>query len=119
HTFAVQRVWTRIFHRTSMLRTALPKLARIQRPVRDRLELVVEELRRIVAADFEPIVAVNGHLLMARGKLFRPTLLLLANQVGGKPHPQAVTLAAVVGLVHLATLVHDDAVDDSVLRRGM
>jgi octaprenyl-diphosphate synthase len=51
--------------------------------------------------------------------LFRPTLLLLANQIGGKPSNRAVTLAALVELVHLATLVHDDAVDHSVLRRGM
>src|SRR5690606_8662370 len=54
-----------------------------------------------------------------RGKLFRPTLLLLSNEVGGSPNPAAVTLSAIVELVHLATLVHDDAVDHSVLRRGM
>jgi len=101
-----------------MLRT-LPKLSQIQRPVRDRLEGVVEELRRIVLTDFTPIEEVNDHLLWARGKMFRATLLLLGNQVGGRPHPRAVTLAAVVELVHLATLVHDDSVDHSVLRRGM
>jgi octaprenyl-diphosphate synthase len=102
-----------------MLRTALPKLARIQRPVRDRMDGVVDELRRIVLTDFPGIGEVNDYLLHARGKLFRPTLLLLSNEIGDKPHPQAVTLAAVVELVHLATLVHDDAVDHSVLRRGM
>lgn len=102
-----------------MLRTALPKLAQIQRGVRDRLEGVVDELRRIVLTDFSPIEAVNGYLLAARGKLFRPTLLLLSNDVGDRGTPRAVTLAAVVELVHLATLVHDDAVDHSVLRRGM
>lgn len=102
-----------------MLRTALPKLAQIQQPVRDRLEGVVEELRRIVLTDFAPISEVNDYLLTARGKLFRPTLTLLANQVGGGRTDEAVTVAAVVELVHLATLVHDDAVDHSVLRRGM
>lgn len=102
-----------------MLRTKLPTLSDVQRPVVDQLEGVVEELRRIVLADFPAIEEVNDHLFWARGKLFRPTLLLLANQVGGRPHPRAVTLAALVELVHLATLVHDDAVDHSVLRRGM
>ena len=102
-----------------MLRTQTPKLSQIQRPVRDRLDPVVAELRRIVLADFPAINEVNDHLLWSRGKLFRPTLLLLSNAVGDRPHPQAVTLAAVVELVHLATLVHDDAVDHSVLRRGM
>jgi octaprenyl-diphosphate synthase len=102
-----------------MLRTSLPKLSQIQRPVREQLDQVVDELRRIVLADFTMIEEVNDHLLWARGKLFRPTLLLLSNRIGDRPHPRAVTLAALVELVHLATLVHDDAVDHSVLRRGM
>ncbi|MGH7444334.1 MAG: polyprenyl synthetase family protein, partial [Longimicrobiales bacterium] len=102
-----------------MLRTTLPKLSQIQRPVRDRLDGVLDELRRIVFSDYQLIGEVNDHLLWARGKLFRPTLLLLANRIGERPHPRATTLAAVVELVHLATLVHDDAVDHSVLRRGM
>jgi octaprenyl-diphosphate synthase len=102
-----------------MLRTKPSKLSQIQRPVRELLEEVVAELRRIVLSDFPGINTVNDHLLWSRGKLFRPTLLLLSNQVGGRPHARAVTLAAIVELVHLATLVHDDAVDHSVLRRGM
>ena len=79
----------------------------------------MDELRRIIVAEFDMIEEVNDYLLKVRGKLFRPTLLLLSNQVAGSPNDQAVTLAAVVELVHLATLVHDDAVDHSVLRRGM
>jgi octaprenyl-diphosphate synthase len=102
-----------------MLRTRTPKLSQIQQPVRADLEKVVDELRRIVLSDFPAIGEVNDHLLWARGKLFRPTLVLLSNQVGDRPHPRGVTLAAIVELVHLATLVHDDAVDHSVLRRGM
>jgi octaprenyl-diphosphate synthase len=102
-----------------MLGTKTPKLSQIQRPVRDLLDGVVDELRRIVLTDFNAIQEVSDHLLWSRGKLFRPTLLLLANRLGGRPHPRAVTLAAIVELVHLATLVHDDAVDHSVLRRGM
>ncbi len=94
-------------------------LARIQGPVRERLDEVVDEIRRIVLSDFEVQEEVNGYLLKMRGKLFRPTLLLLADAAGGRPHPDAVSLAAVVELVHLATLVHDDAVDHSVLRRGL
>jgi octaprenyl-diphosphate synthase len=102
-----------------MLRTRTPKLSQIQRPVREDLAQVLDELRRIVLSDFPAIGEVNDHLLWARGKLFRPTLVLLSNQTGGRPHPRAVTLAAIVELVHLATLVHDDAVDHSILRRGM
>jgi octaprenyl-diphosphate synthase len=102
-----------------MLRTVLPDLSRIQEPVRTRLDEVDEVIRRLVADEFDLIDEVNDYLLLKRGKLFRPTLLLLCNEIGGKPGVEALLLAAVVEAVHLATLVHDDAVDHSVLRRGM
>ena len=91
----------------------------VQRPVAGELEQVVEELRRVIAADFPIVSEVNDHLLQMKGKLFRPTLLLLSHQAAGSPDSRAVTLAAVVELIHLATLVHDDSVDHSVLRRGL
>ena len=78
-----------------------------------------EELSRIVAADFPLIDDVNHHLMAMRGKMFRPTLVLLASATEGKEETRATTLAAIIELVHLATLVHDDSVDHSVLRRGM
>lgn len=96
-----------------------PKLSAIQAPVRDSLDRVGDEIRRIVVSDFEHIQEVNEHLLFMRGKLFRPTLLLLASRVRRRENPDTLTLAAVVELVHLATLVHDDAVDHSALRRGL
>ncbi|MEQ8330579.1 MAG: polyprenyl synthetase family protein [Longimicrobiales bacterium] len=101
------------------VRGAPPALSAIQGPVRDQLERVGQELRRIVLSDFDRIEEVNDHLLFLQGKLFRPTLLLLSAQVRDRPSDDALTMAAVVELVHLATLVHDDAVDHSVLRRGM
>lgn len=91
----------------------------IQRPVADELERVAGELRRIIAADFPIVAEVNEHLLQMKGKLFRPTLLLLSNRASGAADARAVRLAAVVELIHLATLVHDDSVDHSALRRGM
>jgi len=91
----------------------------VQRPVAGELDQVVDELRRVIAADFAIVSEVNDHLLQMKGKLFRPTLLLLSHQASGGSDPGAVTLAAVVELIHLATLVHDDSVDHSVLRRGL
>lgn len=95
-----------------------PTLDDIQGPVRGELDRVIDELRRIITSDFDRIEEVNQYLLLLRGKLLRPALLLLANRIGRPQDPRAVRLAAVVELVHLATLVHDDAVDHSVLRRG-
>jgi octaprenyl-diphosphate synthase len=91
----------------------------LQRGVRPRLERVQQELRRIVEADFGLITEVNSHLFQMQGKMFRPTLLLLAEEATGGRDSRATSLAAVVELIHLATLVHDDSVDHSVLRRGM
>jgi octaprenyl-diphosphate synthase len=94
-------------------------LREIQEPVRDRLDMVVEEMTRIVTSDLPLIADVSRHLLQARGKLFRPTLTLLASSVENRPQERAITLAAAIELMHLATLVHDDSVDHSVLRRGL
>ncbi len=93
-------------------------LLEIQAPIRDRLERVPAEIWRIVQADLEIIEAANAHLRGMRGKLFRPTLLLLASSIEGSPEDRAVPLAAVAELVHLTSVVHDDSVDHSVLRRG-
>ena len=101
------------------VRGGAPKLSSIQAPVQAELAQVGSELRRIVLSDFDLIEEVNQHLLFLQGKLFRPTILLLSSRVGGEPDDEARTLAAVVELVHLATLVHDDAVDHSALRRGL
>jgi octaprenyl-diphosphate synthase len=54
-----------------------------------------------------------------KGKMFRPTLLLLANRATRARDERSVIFAAIIELIHLATLVHDDSVDHSVLRRGM
>ena len=99
--------------------TAPITLADLQRRCGARLDRVPAELRRIVEADFGLIAEVNAHLFQMQGKMFRPTLLLLADEATGARDPRATTLAAVIELIHLATLVHDDSVDHSVLRRGM
>ena len=91
----------------------------LQAGLRERLDVVRRELARIIASDFALIAEVNGHLQQMRGKMFRPTLLLLSEEASGAPDERAETLAAVIELIHLATLVHDDSVDHSVLRRGM
>jgi octaprenyl-diphosphate synthase len=93
-------------------------LRQIQTPVQEGLRGVIDEMWRIVATDNPLVTDVNAHLLLAKGKMVRPTLLLLASHVDGASEPRATTLAGVAELIHLATLVHDDAVDHSVMRRG-
>jgi octaprenyl-diphosphate synthase len=94
-------------------------LEELQLSVRDRLGRVDREMQRLIEDDFPLITEVNRHLLRMRGKMLRPTLVLLADEATGGASPRAETLAAVIELIHLATLVHDDSVDHSALRRGM
>jgi len=122
---------------TRRINVTMPRgvtLQAIQLPVRDKLDDVSRAMARIVSSDLPLVGQVSAHLLAMRGKLFRPTLLLLSSQVeeregsgkgaegSGKREEgsdKAVALAAALELIHLATLVHDDAVDHSALRRGM
>jgi octaprenyl-diphosphate synthase len=94
-------------------------LAGIQAPVRARLDQVLPEMHRVASHDLPMIEEVSRHLLSKRGKLFRPTLALLASHIEGRSEDTAVKLAAGIEMMHLATLVHDDSVDHSALRRGL
>lgn len=94
-------------------------LQAIQSPIRHRLDQVSQAMARIVSSELPLVGQVSAHLLAMRGKMFRPTLLLLSSEVEGEAQEKAVRIAASLELIHLATLVHDDAVDHSALRRGM
>lgn len=94
-------------------------LRRIQASVRERLDEVTDEMASSVLRDAPLLAQMGQHLMAMRGKMFRPTLVLLCSSLEDRSEKHAVTLAAAVELIHLATLVHDDAVDHSVLRRGM
>ncbi len=94
-------------------------LRRIQDPVRAALEEVSVEMISSIEHDAPLIAQMGSHLMGMRGKMFRPTLVLHCANTDDDARPEAVTVAAAVELIHLATLVHDDAIDHSVLRRGM
>ena len=70
-------------------------LRQIQTPVQEGLREVIDEMWRIVANDNPLVSDVNAHLLLAKGKMVRPTLLLLSSNVDGSPEPRGTTLAAV------------------------
>ena len=75
-------------------------------------------IRRRLASDVVLVNQVAEHLVAAGGKRLRPMLLLLAARALGHGGPDAHQLAAVVEFIHTATLLHDDVVDESDLRRG-
>jgi heptaprenyl diphosphate synthase len=79
----------------------------------------VEELLRASSRSDHPFIEQTAsHLVNAGGKRFRPLLTLVAAQFGDAQAPGVVPAAAVVELTHLATLYHDDVMDEAPLRRG-
>jgi geranylgeranyl pyrophosphate synthase len=82
------------------------------------LERVEDLLRQEVHSDYRFVADTSLHLIEAGGKRFRPLLTLLAAQCAGGTSDDVVVAATSVELVHLATLYHDDVMDEAVLRRG-
>ncbi|MGH3437076.1 MAG: polyprenyl synthetase family protein [Sciscionella sp.] len=86
--------------------------------VRGGLARVETLLREAVASDIDLIASTALHLVEAGGKRFRPLFTLLAAQFGDPARQEVITAAAAVELVHLATLYHDDVMDEATIRRG-
>lgn len=89
------------------------------------LSLIADDMRQVDAAIAHrldsgvPLVGqVSRYIISAGGKRLRPALLLLVSRALGCDSGQRFNLAAVVEFIHTATLLHDDVVDDSTLRRG-
>ena len=88
-------------------------------PVQEQLQLVEARLHSQAADRHADLRAALEQILSAGGKRIRPTLGLLIGNMLGAPEGKLVTLGAAVELLHTATLVHDDLIDGSLLRRGM
>jgi octaprenyl-diphosphate synthase len=94
------------------------KLEEIVAPVSEELRQV-EHLLRDGTRSVASLINEAGHYTFAGGgKRIRPALVLLASRLCGYRGPRAIQLATAVELLHAATLVHDDVVDDSPVRRG-
>ncbi len=82
------------------------------------LSEVEERLAEAVKSDDALLASASRHLVAAGGKRFRPLLALVAGHFGDFDAPGVVRAAVVVELTHVATLYHDDVMDEAVLRRG-
>ena len=95
-----------------------PALSQIFEPIRADLEQVDREFARHVQSQVELIPKIGQYIQTSGGKRVRPAVLLMAARLSGYTGDRAVLYAAVVEFIHTATLVHDDIIDDSELRRG-
>ncbi|HEU5194693.1 MAG TPA: polyprenyl synthetase family protein [Methylomirabilota bacterium] len=91
---------------------------RVAALVGDDLAAVEAEIARELHSPVPLIQEMGGYIAGAGGKRLRPILLLLAARLAEYRGPRAVRLACVVELLHTATLIHDDVVDQAPLRRG-
>jgi heptaprenyl diphosphate synthase len=90
----------------------------LEADIRGRLDRVEEALEKAVGADSDLLAATASHLLAAGGKRFRPMLVLLAGYLGEPTDPRLIQGSVAIELVHLATLYHDDVIDEADSRRG-
>ena len=102
-----------------MLKSLDMKAAQIYLPIRGELLQVKENLKGMRRGQDEHMTPLLSHLFNRGGKGMRPAVTLLASGLYGKEAPAAVTMATAVELLHIATLIHDDTIDNSLTRRGM
>ena len=98
---------------------AAPSLEAIRSSIAEPFERFQSELDHAFECDVTLVGTVGAHLHRAFGKRFRPMLVLLTAQGFGRATEEAIFGAVVVELIHTATLIHDDSVDKSLVRRGL
>lgn len=96
---------------------APPRSADLFRPIEQDLHACERVLKEALSSDRPGIARLLAHLNHFRGKRLRPALLLLSARACGQVVPGHHTLAAVVEMIHTATLVHDDVLDSAAVRR--
>jgi heptaprenyl diphosphate synthase len=105
-----------------MTRAGVPGLeapdASLESALQTRLDEVEEALQKAVRSDFDFLTESASYLISAGGKRFRPMLVLLAGYFGDPSDPRLVPGAVAIELTHLATLYHDDVIDEADSRRG-
>ncbi len=93
-------------------------LGSFQKALAKELEQFDQEYRDTLRSDVFLVDKVVGYLVRHKGKRIRPLLMFMTAKLFGEVTPQCIKAAIVVELMHSATLVHDDIVDDAPVRRG-
>jgi heptaprenyl diphosphate synthase len=91
----------------------------LEREIRGRLDEVEAVLEKSVRSDTELVTEASSHLLAAGGKRVRPMLVLLCGYFGDPDDPRLIQGATAIELTHVATLYHDDVIDEADRRHGV
>ena len=97
---------------------SVPSLDSICEPISDDLAAVEKKLNEKTASEYDFVDSAVQHVVQGGGKRLRPILLLLSAKACRGASEDAHTLAAIVELIHVASLVHDDVLDEAPRRRG-
>ena len=93
-------------------------LEALQKPIADVLEQYKQQFEETLQSDNPLLQQAIDHLLQKKGKLVRPTLVFLSAKLSGTVNQRVYDVALALELLHTASLVHDDVVDESDRRRG-
>ena len=93
-------------------------LTQIISPIAAELQQFEAFFRQTLKAETEPMNSIMRYVLDSRGKRLRPILVLLSAKLFGEINEQTLRAATFVEMIHSATLIHDDVVDSSDVRRG-
>jgi len=103
---------------TTAQKPSAATLAQMFEPIRDDLKQVEREFARHVQSQVALIPTIGNYIQDGGGKRIRPAVLLMSARMAGYTGEAAVLYASVIEFIHTATLVHDDIIDESELRRG-
>ncbi|MDW7680503.1 MAG: polyprenyl synthetase family protein [bacterium] len=91
---------------------------KIIQPIQEELKQLEAKFQSVINTDIDLIKQIFNYIVSSKGKRLRPILLLLCSGLKSKPAIKSIDAAIIVELLHTATLIHDDVVDNSNLRRG-
>ncbi len=95
-----------------------PTLAKIRRSLKEELGQYEKTFREVMASDVKLIDRIAKYIVRRKGKGLRPLLVILSAKILGQPNRNTYIVASLVEILHTATLVHDDVVDDAHIRRN-
>ena len=93
-------------------------LEQITKPILDDIEIFRQEFENALNSEVRLINSISKYMIRNKGKNIRPILTILSARLCGEPTINSYRAAAMMELLHVATLIHDDVVDDATLRRG-
>ena len=93
-------------------------LKQITAPIIDDIKIFQQEFENALKSEVRLINSISKYMIRNRGKNIRPILTILSARLCGEPTLNSYRAAAMMELLHIATLIHDDVVDDATMRRG-